>query len=143
MIKPQKDIIFRKVTEEDLHSIYLEGLNEPEFTGLPFAWNSENIADVFVSEGAICFAVLRKKKVIGFIFSSIENEKSHLYWIMVNESFRKNGIGSELLRLSVAASKEKGVEKFLTSPLKNSYKIVNFFSNNGFSVKETYVEFHR
>ena len=140
---PQKGIIFRKINEKDLHSIYLEGFNEPEFIDLPFAWNNENIAKVFVPDGATCFAALRKKKIIGFIFGSIENEKSYLNWIMVSERFRKNGIGSELLRLFIEASKDRGIEKFLTSPLKNSHKAVNFFYNNGFFVRETYVELYR
>ncbi|MCL2155860.1 MAG: GNAT family N-acetyltransferase [Leptospirales bacterium] len=143
MKEPLSGIIFRKIIEGDLHSIYSEGLNEPEFIDLPFAWDSGNIAKVFASEGLISFAALKKKKVIGFIFSSIENEKSYLHWIMVNERFRKIGIGKELIRLFIESSKEKGVEKFLTSPLKNSHKIINFFSNNGFSVKETYIEFYR
>jgi len=134
-----KDIIFRKIIEEDLHLIYPEGLNEPEFIDLPFAWNSENIAKVFTSESVISFIALKKKKLIGFILGrAIENDSSYIHWIMVSEKFRKTGIGKELLRLFIEASKERGAEKFLTSPLKNSHKIIEFFSNNGFSVKESY-----
>ena len=133
-----KDIIFRKIIEEDLHLIYPEGLNEPEFIDLPFAWNSENIAKVFTSESVISFIALKKKKLIGFIFGSIENDTSYIHWIMVSEKFRETGIGKELLRLFIEASKERGAEKFLTSPLKNSHKIIEFFSSNGFSVKDTY-----
>ena len=138
-----KDIIFRKIIEEDLHSIYTLGLHEPEFIDLPFAWSSENIANVFASNAEISFAAMKKKKIIGFIFGSIENNKSYLHWIMVVENFRKTGIGKELLRLFIEASRERGIENFLTSPLKNSQNIIEFFSNNGFSSKETYIEFNK
>ena len=138
-----RDIIFRNIIEEDLRSIYLEGLNEPEFFDLPFAWNSEIIAKLFASDGSISFAAMKKKKLIGFIFGSIENDRSYIHWIMVAEKFRKTGIGQELLRLFTEASKERGIEKFLTSPVKNSHKIIEFFAKNGFSVKETYIEFYK
>ena len=138
-----KDIIFREIIEEDLHSIYAEGLNEPELIDLPFAWNSENIASVFASDGIISFAALKKKKLIGFIFGSITEDKSCLHWIMVSENFRKTGIGKELLRLFTETSKERGIEKFLTSPVKNSHKIIDFLANSGFGIKESYIEFYK
>jgi GNAT superfamily N-acetyltransferase len=143
VIKIHKSIVFRKILPEDLRTIYSEGLNEPEFSNLPIAWCAENITKVFTSESAISFAAMSRKKVIGFILGSTENEKSCLHWIMVNEKFRKKSVGSELLRLFIEDSRSRGIENFLTSPVKNSHKIINFFSNNGFNVKETYIEFYR
>jgi len=136
----EKGIVIRKTVEEDLHQIYSEGKDEPSFSSLPFEFTPENLAEIFASQNSICFTAVRKKKVLGFIIGSVKDDESRIHWLMVKEKFRKAGIGEELIKSYIEISKNSGAENFLIAVFKNISETVKLFNNNGFSIKESFVE---
>ena len=136
----EKGIIIRKTVEADLPQIYAEGAIEPLLMNLPFRFNAENLADNFASYSSICFSAVRKKNVLGFIIGSAEGGVSTVSWMMVKDKFRRAGIGKELLKRFIDESKKSGTEKFLIALFKNSAESVNFFTDSGFIVNESFIE---
>ena len=139
----EKGIIVRKTIEADLAQIYSTGIAEPFFKDLPFVFSAENIADIFAMENSICFTAVRKKKVLGFIAGSVKDRRSQIHWMMVKDTFRKAGIGEELLKQYLESSKKYGAVDFLIAVLKNSPEPVKFFESRDFTIKENFVELHR
>ncbi len=135
-----KGIIIRKTIEEDLPQIYAAGKSLDSLTGLPFAFNAENLADIFASGSSSCYTAARKKKVLGFIAWSIKDNESILRWIMVNKNFRRAGIGKTLLTQYMKESEKSGVNNFLIEVL-DSNDSTKFFTCFGFNLKETVLKF--
>jgi len=136
----EKGIIIRKTVEPDLPQIYSHGSSEPLFQNLPFAFNPENLTEIFSLENSICLTAARKKKVLGFIIGSLKNEESAVHWIMVKDKLRKTGIGKELLKQYIEASKKDGAQNFLIDVFKNNPESVKFFTGNGFSIENTFIK---
>lgn len=139
----ERGIIIRKTAEGDLPQIYSSGIEEPAFSDMPFAFNAENLADIFASDNSVCYSAVRKKKVLGFIIGSIEDGASRVYWMMVKEKFRKAGIGKEMLKLYIEFSKKHGAADFLIAVFQNNHDSVKFFTENGFSVKEDFIRLQK
>lgn len=138
-----KGIIIRKSIESDLPQIYTYAINEPSLGNLPFKLNPENLADIFASEKSICYSAVRKKKVLGFIIGSVNEGISHIHWMIVKESFRRAGLGSELLEKFLKNSKKINADIFFIAVIKNNPHAVNFLTKNSFTVKENFVELQR
>lgn len=136
----EKGIIIRKTIEADLPQIYAEGVVEPSFMNLPFRFSAKNLADNFASNNSISFSAVRKKKILGFIIGSSEEDVSTVHWIMVKDKFRRAGIGKELLLRYIDESKKSAAEKFSIALFRNSTESVKFFTDNGFIVNESFIE---
>ena len=139
----ERGITVRRTIEADLRQIYELGSGEPCFKDLTFAFNAENLAEIFASENSICCTAVRKKKVLGFIAGYAADGVSRIRWITVKETFRKAGIGNELLALYREISGIRGARNFLIDVFKNSPGTVKFFTGRGFTVKEDYVELYK
>jgi ribosomal protein S18 acetylase RimI-like enzyme len=138
-----KGIIIQKVTESDLHQIYTAGLNEPLFSDTNLSFNPENLTNVFAADNAIIFAASRKKKVLGFIIGLIKDNECRIQWLLVKETYRKAGIGTELLHFLMENAKKKGVNNFFIAVFNNNSDSVNFFNHKGFTVNKTCMELYR
>lgn len=136
----EKGIIIRKTAEADLKQIYAEGMNEPLFLNMSFAFTAENLAVIFASDKSICFTAARKKKILGFIIGSVENNESVIHWMMVKEKLRGAGIGQEMLKQYIETSKKNAALNFLITVSKNNTESVKFFTGYGFSGEDTLVQ---
>jgi len=136
----EKGIIIRKTVEEDLPQIYAEGRNESQFKKLAFLFTAENLAEIFASPDSICFTAVRKKKVLGFILGSVDENESLVRWMMVRKKFRKAGIGKEMLKLYMDAAEKTGVNNFIIDVFKSNTESVEFFTKNGFNLNENFIE---
>ncbi len=132
-----KGIIIRKTVEEDLPQIYSAGISEPSFQFLPLAFNTGNLADRFASDKSILYSAVRKKKVMGFIIGSVNGTESTIHWMMVKETFRKAGIGKELLRLYLNKSEKFSTNEFLITVSDNKTDALDFFTSKGFTLNNT------
>ena len=135
-----RGIIIRKTIEEDLSQIYAVGKNYDALINLPFAFNAENLADIFASDSSGCYTAARKKKVLGFIAWSIKDNESILRWVMISKNFRRAGIGKALLTRCIEESEKYGVNSFLIEVLDNNDS-TKFFTGSGFNLKETVLKF--
>jgi len=66
------DITIRNMTEDDLREVFL--LRQPSPASLPDEGadaSAERIVDTYIEYPALCYAALRRKKVIGFAMGSI------------------------------------------------------------------------
>jgi len=139
----EKGIIIRKTIENDLRQIYLSGKNDPEFSASLPGWSANYLAEIFTDENSVYFSAVRKKKVLGFISGGVKGRDSFIQSVIVNEKFRKSGIGTELITKFIEFSKKKGAENFFIAVFKNNPHSVKFFTDNGFSVKDTFIEMRR
>jgi N-acetylglutamate synthase-like GNAT family acetyltransferase len=135
-----KGIIIQDTTEEDLPQIYAAGIKEPAFQNIPFAFNAENLADIFASDKSIIYSAVRKKKVLGFIAGSINGSESIIRWIMVKENLRKSGIGKELFKLYMDRSEKFEASEYSITITEDKTGALTFLKNNGFKISETLIK---
>lgn len=122
-------LVIRETRLNDLNSIYSLGLEEPVFTLLQ-NWNAPAIADVFCSEDLLAYTAARKKEIFGFIIGTTSGYSAEIKWILVNDRFRKRGIGSALINAFIQSSKPRGAEKFLVALLPENTETETFFIKN-------------
>lgn len=72
-------------------------------------------------------------KVIGYIITTIFGNKANIASIAIDESFRKKGIGSKLVKLSFEKLKSKGIKIVELEVKVTNKNAVNFWESLGFA----------
>jgi len=130
-------LAIRETCLADLNSIYRLGLNEPVFISMR-RWNASQLAEIFSNSALISFTVVRKKEILGFITGKIIDQSATVEWIMVNEKFRRRGIGRFLLDKFLNTAKIKGVSFFIVASFPVNSETEYFFSKSGIADKKNF-----
>ena len=138
-------INFRKFKKKDmkqLHTIYLSG-----FSNL-YGEKAEQYANQFLQlyesallkgiEGEL-FVAEENGKIIGFAVIHSESPKEYKFGpIVVLPSAQHQGIGSQLLQMSINFARSKRVKQFYLKVHQTNLKAINLYKKFGFSITETF-----
>ena len=82
------------------------------------------------------FVAEENEKIIGIVLAGHDGRRGYIYHMAVNEDYRKQGIGKQLVEKSLSALKEEGINKVALLVF-NRNEIGNvFWDKQGFIVRE-------
>ena len=116
----------------DIYHLWLSckgmGLNDVD--------DSENgIARFLEHNPNTCFIAEKDGKLVGVIMAGNDGRRGYIYHVAVNPSFRKQGIGSMLIKTALDALKQLGISKVaLVVFEKNEYGNA-FWEEQGFTAR--------
>lgn len=90
-------------------------------------------------KSAIVIGAFQKNKLIGFIWgykTTVNNKiRIHISYFVVNEKYRKQGIGSKLIEKIYKIAKENQIEEVELMVTAHNIPAVNFYERQGFEVE--------
>lgn len=119
-----KRITYRRLTKKDVAAV-----EELERECFPDPWTRAMLLGAFCSEFFVGFGAFEGKTLAGFALGTSVFEDAETDDIAVRESYRRQGIGGELLRLLEEAAKERGATRaFLEVRVQNAAAIALYES---------------
>lgn len=127
--------MIRKMTINDYSDIYHLWLS-CKGMGLNDVDDSRNGISRFLERNPdTCFVAEKDGKLVGVIMAGNDGRRGYIYHTAVNPSFRKQGIGSMLVKAALDALKQLGISKVATVVFeKNGYGNA-FWEEQGFTVR--------
>lgn len=83
-----------------------------------------------------CFVVEENNKIVGSIFGSFNGRRAWINHLCIHPEFREMKYGSELLKRSVQALKERGATKIVLGVGKDNLEVAPFYEKNGFKIMD-------
>ena len=82
------------------------------------------------------FVAIENEKLIGIILGGHDGRRGYIYHLAVNENYRKNGIGSELVKNCLDAFKQEKISKVALLVFKYNEVGNSFWEKQGFILRE-------
>ena len=82
------------------------------------------------------FVAIQNEKLIGIILGGHDGRRGYIYHLSVNENYRKNGIGSELVKNCLDAFKQEKISKVALLVFKYNEVGNSFWEKQGFILRE-------
>lgn len=116
----------RKMTINDYESVYQLWISTPGMGMRSVDDSKEGITKYLNRNPETCFVAESKNKIIGVILSGHDGRRGYIHHTAVNDTVRKQGIGTALVNVAVEALKGQGINKvalvaFCTNKLGNSF----------------------
>ncbi|MGQ4874739.1 MAG: GNAT family N-acetyltransferase [Promethearchaeia archaeon] len=133
--QPEKGFVIRRCRESDLDGVI--EVNERELPeDYPYFFY-KSILDNFPEGFLVACPKNNLEKIIGYIMWRIEKtpskhsfkliNKAHLVSIAVSEEYRRKGIASALLRLSMPAIKKYGIQEYVLEVRVSNINAINLY----------------
>lgn len=120
------DIIIRKATAEDVHTIA-----EIEKASIPQPWSEAAFADAITQENAVTLVAEADGEIAGFITGVFLFDNADIYSVATAEQHRKNGIGGKLLQAFFATLPNE-VETVGLEVRESNSAAISLYEKNGF-----------
>jgi predicted N-acetyltransferase YhbS len=136
---------YRSLKKEDIKKIYLMGKKDfGSSSQYSWDWSIKELKKYLNKHFGFGIVCLGKNKIIGFIlvqknYSSQKPKVSWLTYIFVKKEFRRNKIGSYLIRLSSFKLRKMGKRNFITDVYLKNKSSLSFFKSECFKKKEYWV----
>ena len=82
------------------------------------------------------FVAIENEKLIGIILGGHDGRRGYIYHLSVNENYRKNGIGSELVKNCLESFKQEKISKVALLVFKYNEVGNLFWEKQGFILRE-------
>ena len=82
------------------------------------------------------FVAIQNEKLIGIILGGHDGRRGYIYHLSVNVNYRKNGIGSELVKNCLDAFKQEKISKVALLVFKYNEVGNSFWEKQGFVLRE-------
>ena len=82
------------------------------------------------------FVAIKNEKLIGIILGGHDGRRGYIYHLSVNENYRKNGIGSELVKNCLESFKLEKISKVALLVFKYNEAGNSFWEKQGFILRE-------
>jgi ribosomal-protein-alanine N-acetyltransferase len=82
--------------------------------------------------GAHCLVALEGAQPVGFILSEYEGQRAHIITLDVVESFRRRGVGSDLLRTQETWLAAEGVRRVELETATDNLPAIAFWQKHGY-----------
>ena len=82
------------------------------------------------------FVAIQNEKLIGIILGGHDGRRGYIYHLSVNENYRKNGIGSELVKNCLESFKLEKISKVALLVFKYNEVGNSFWEKQGFILRE-------
>jgi ribosomal protein S18 acetylase RimI-like enzyme len=114
------------MTINDYERVYQLWTNTPGMGMRSVDDSKEGIAKYLNRNPETCFIAESENKIIGVILSGHDGRRGYIHHTAVNDTVRKQGIGTALVNTAIEALKEQGINKvalvaFCTNKLGNSF----------------------
>ncbi|MHA1195727.1 MAG: GNAT family N-acetyltransferase [Promethearchaeota archaeon] len=146
---PNKPVIIRKCTEEDLDGVMQVNLNELPEDYPYFFYKSllDNFGDAFL------VACDQEGKVVGYIMWRVEKvpsvdefkiyKKGHLVSIAVSKDYRRLGIATTLLTMSMKEIKKYGIDEYVLEVRVSNTPAISLYKKFNFSIHSIKYAYYR
>lgn len=116
----------RKMIINDYEGVYQLWINTPGMGMRSVDDSKEGIAKYLNRNPETCFVAESQNKIIGVILSGHDGRRGYIHHTAVNDTVRKQGIGTALVNTAIEALKKQGINKvalmvFRTNNLGNSF----------------------
>ena len=82
------------------------------------------------------FVALENENLVGIILGGHDGRRGYIYHLSVNENYRKNGIGSSLVKNCLEAFKQEKISKVALLVFKYNEAGNSFWEKQGFVLRE-------
>lgn len=130
-------IIFRKMKKQDIVQVA-----KIEKTYLTTPWSLKEIEDSFARENYIFIVAEKNGSIIGYIGLYFILEEGNITNILVEESHRGQGIGTNLLTNMIQAAKIQGVTSVTLEVRASNEQAMRIYDHNGFEKEGTRKDYY-
>ena len=122
----------RKMTINDYEGVYELWINTPGMGMRSVDDSKEGIEKYLDRNPETCLVAEVENKIVGVILSGHDGRRGYIYHTAVNDSERKQGLGTRLVNAAIEALKEQGINKIVLVAF-NKNKLGNsFWESQGF-----------
>ncbi len=83
-----------------------------------------------------CFAAWEGQELVASILAGHDGRRGHIYHLAVAKSYRRQGIASRLVNLSLQALRREGIRKTALVVFRTNREGKEFWEKQGFSLRE-------
>ncbi len=128
--------MIRKMTINDYDAVFTLWVNT-EGMGLRSLDDSREGIGAFLKRNPeTCFVALAGDIVTGAILCGHDGRRGYIYHTVVDNRYRKKGIGSALVEASVEALRNEGITRVCLNVMESNEKGRTFWTNRGWEKKD-------
>ena len=126
----------RKMTIQDYEKVYELWMSCKNMGFNDIDDSKEGISRFLERNPNTSFVAIQNDKLIGIILGGHDGRRGYIYHLSVNENYRKNGIGSELVKNCLDAFKQEKISKVALLVFKYNEVGNLFWEKQGFILRE-------
>ena len=126
----------RKMTIQDYENVYELWMSCKNMGFNDIDDSKEGISRFLERNPNTSFVALENENLVGIILGGHDGRRGYIYHLSVNENFRKNGIGSSLVKNCLEAFKQEKISKVALLVFKYNEAGNSFWENQGFVLRE-------
>ena len=126
----------RKMTIQDYENVYELWMSCKNMGFNDIDDSKEGIARFLKRNPNTSFVALENENLVGIILGGHDGRRGYIYHLSVNENYRKNGIGSSLVKNCLEAFKQEKISKVALLVFKYNEAGNSFWENQGFVLRE-------
>ena len=126
----------RKMTIQDYEKVYELWMSCKNMGFNDIDDSKEGISRFLERNPNTSFVAIENEKLIGIILGGHDGRRGYIYHLSVNENYRKNGIGSELVKNCLDAFKQEKISKVALLVFKYNEVGNLFWEKQGFILRE-------
>ena len=126
----------RKMTIQDYEKVYELWMSCKNMGFNDIDDSKEGISRFLERNPNTSFVAIQNEKLIGIILGGHDGRRGYIYHLSVNENYRKNGIGSELVKNCLESFKQEKISKVALLVFKYNEVGNLFWEKQGFILRE-------
>ena len=126
----------RKMTIQDYEKVYELWMSCKNMGFNDIDDSKEGIARFLERNPNTSFVALENENLVGIILGGHDGRRGYIYHLSVNENYRKNGIGSSLVKNCLEAFKQEKFSKVALLVFKYNEAGNSFWEKQGFVLRE-------
>ena len=126
----------KKMTIQDYEKVYELWMSCKNMGFNDIDDSKEGISRFLERNPNTSFVALENENLVGIILGGHDGRRGYIYHLSVNENYRKNGIGSELVKNCLDAFKQEKISKVALLVFKYNEVGNSFWEKQGFILRE-------
>ena len=116
----------------------IKDIKQINMDSLPVYYNHKEYINFILDNDTFVLVSMQDSTITGYIIAKMYTKRRlHIITFSVSEKYRRQGVGSELIKESIKIAKKKYKVKKVTLFVKKSYILaINFYEKNEFIKKE-------
>ena len=126
----------RKMTIQDYEKVYELWMSCKNMGFNDIDDSKEGISRFLERNPNTSFVALKNENLVGIILGGHDGRRGYIYHLSVNKNFRKNGIGSSLVKNCLESFKQEKISKVALLVFKYNEAGNSFWEKQGFVLRE-------
>ena len=126
----------RKMTIQDYEKVYELWMSCKNMGFNDIDDSKEGVARFLERNPSTSFVAFENENLVGIILGGHDGRRGYIYHLSVNENYRKNGIGSSLVKNCLEAFKQEKISKVALLVFKYNEVGNSFWEKQGFVLRE-------